>query len=87
MIDVVETFHKGRVAIDPEVNAQLPMFSFVLGKSTRVIYAECGNCGKKAEQDLVVAGPGICVMEYACGCVSRSETGKETVWTTSDRKS
>lgn len=87
MIDVVETFHKGTVRLDPEVNCRLPVFSFSMEDETRVIYEKCGNCGKNAEQDLLAAGPGVCVMEYACGCVSRSETGKETVWTTSDRKS
>ncbi|CAL9978775.1 hypothetical protein VPHD51_0107 [Vibrio phage D51] len=87
MIDIVHTFNKGIVEIDPEVNVQLPMFSFAVEDETRIIYEECGNCGKKAEQDLLAAGPGICVMEYACGCISRSETGKETVWSTSDRNS
>tara|TARA_Y100001960_G_scaffold334111_1_gene445159 strand:- start:29922 stop:30185 length:264 start_codon:yes stop_codon:yes gene_type:complete len=87
MIDIVHTFRKGIVEIDPEANEKLPVFSFSMEDETKVLYAECGNCGKKAEQDLLASGPGICVMEYACGCVSRRETGKETVWTTSDRNS
>lgn len=79
MIDLVHTFHKGVIEVDPEENAKLKF-------PHRLIYIACPNCGKLAEQDLLAHGPGVAVLEYACGCVSHSETGKETKWTSRAEK-
>ncbi len=79
MIDIVETFRKGLVEIDPEDNVKL---SF----RDRVIYEKCENCGKHAEMEILAAGPGIFVLGFACGCIERCE-GNEVTWSTSNKQS
>lgn len=79
MLDIVNTFRKGRVEIDPEENAKLGLWD-------KVIYEQCDNCGKIAEMDILAAGPNVSVLEYACGCIRRCESN-EVTWSTSNKQS